>query len=151
MDSINEEYYLLDELSKIVYSTRFDGYGKLVDQNGNPVSDEIDLKYDFYLIYNHAYCFADDGLTEAIVGDDYEPFFILKSYEMFNFLIKQMIEEYKMYNDIGTGNVSYHPYEKMAEYLFSETKYEFVNTKEVIINYLKTIYDFEKGKRRVKV
>ena len=141
--------YLLDELGSIVYGYRYKD-GRRVDKEGNPVSDEINIKDSFYLLYNHAYCYADDPSVELTVGDDYEPFYILKSYDEFNFLINTMLMEYRVFNDVGTGKVSYFPYEKMAEYLFSEEKYENDNTKKTIIDYLTTVFDLEDCKKRVK-
>ena len=145
-----EDYsYLLDELSDIVYGYRYK-YGVLVDKNDEPVSDDINKKNGFYLLYNHAYCFADDTNTESTVREDYEPFFILKSYDMFNFLINTMLMEYQVYNDVGTGKVNYFPYEKMAEYLFSGEEHEYNDTKKTIIDYLTTVFDLEDCKKRVK-
>ena len=150
MNSKREDYsYLLDELSSIVYGYRCKE-GVLVDENDEPVSDDINKKDAFYLLYNHAYTYADTYATEDTVGDDYEPFFVLKSYDEFNFLINTMLREYQVFNDVGTGKVSYYPYEKMAEYLFSGEEYEFNDTKKTIINYLETVFDLEENKRGYK-
>ena len=159
MISRKEDYsYLLNELGK--YSNNFKLLdGKIVDNNGKEFEDEsIVTKIKFYLLYANAYKYNDDNSfrDEDILDGDYYQGLILCSYDMFNYLINVFIKEYQVYGDIGTGNVIYYPYQKMADYLIGKNfvgdHYYFQpeQAKETVIDYIKTVFDLENCKRRVK-
>ena len=159
MISQREDYsYLLDELSKISGMYRL-YYGKIVDLNGEEFKDEtIKDKVEFYILYSYAYQKNDGhwGINEDVFDGDYYQAMILCSYNMFNYLINIFLKEYQVYGDIGTGNISYFPYEKAANYLLgiAEAEENMHSTsevsKEITINYLNSVFDLKDYKKRVK-
>ena len=154
MISKRQDYsYLLDELRNIShqYSLNFD-YG-IIDKNGEIQHDEhITTKFKFYMIYCLAYKKMDETKekkSKECVIDKETIDRALASYGMFNYLVNTCIAEYRIYDDIGTGKVSYIPYEPLANFFF-ENDYR----REVLINYLNNELDYvfsdENGKKRVK-
>ena len=147
--------YLLDEMSTIYENARFKD-GMLIDKDDNHVSADVDNKFSFYLLYMETYREIDDPSIEATVREDYEPFYIAKSYNMFNTIINILLMEYQVYGDINTSKVNYYPYEKAIDYLFRGEygKYaveEILEArKATIINFLESVFNLKDCKRRVK-
>lgn len=73
----------------------------------------------------------------------------LSNYDVFNYFLNTCVDEYMLYDDIGTGKVVYVPYQPLADYFFSNPF-----RKEVLVNYVKNEllekYNNEETKKRVK-
>ena len=56
----------------------------------------------------------------------------LASYGLFNYFLNTCVGEYRIFDDIGTGKVTYIPYQPIADYFFSDPM-----KKEVLMTFLK--------------
>lgn len=152
MISKKEDYsYLLDELRSTSYRYYWDTIGRVVNKDREEQTDEsIISSTDFYMTYCIAYLMMEkkDNNVEIKIDRAFMDR-ALTSYGAFNYLINTIISEYRVYGDIGTGKVSYIPYQQMADYLFLNE-----DIKTIVMEYLKNklnyIFDEEKSKVRVK-
>lgn len=152
MVSKKEDYsYLLDELREVSKYYYWDKIGRIVDIDGNEqFDDDIVIKTDFYTEYCFAYK-AMDEYNETVKTKINREFIdrALTSYGAFNYFINTCIAEYRVYSDIGTGKVSYIPYQVLADYFFQNEA-----IKETLMEYLKHVLDYvfdeEKSYGRVK-
>ena len=135
MVSRKEDYsYLLDDLREISQEYHWDVVGRVVDNNGVEQNDEVIItKTDFYMGYCFAYRAFEQSKDNTPIKVDRA--FIeraLSSYGAFNYLINTCLGEYRVYNTVGTGKVSYVPYQALADHIFN---YDLL--KDSLINYLK--------------
>ncbi len=153
MVSIEKDYSdLLKEL--IWFSNNFKfKLGEIVGLDGKKFEDESDeTKVAFYLLYAEAYkynyviCSMKD---EDIFDGDFYQALIACSYDEFNYMINGLLKEYQEYGDIGTGNIEYNQYQRMADYMTGKVSNK-EYAKATTITYLKTVFDLEDSKRGVK-
>lgn len=154
MISKRQDYsHLLDNLRNIShqYSLNFDY--DVIDKNGVLQQDErIVNSFKFYMLYCMAYKRMDEikeNNSKECVMDKETINRALASYGMFNYLINTCIAEYRIYGDIGTGRVSYIPYESVADFFF-ENAYRKEMLKNFFNNELASILNDENIKKRVR-
>ncbi len=132
MSSRKDYRYLLEELRDYVYNYSINQNGEVIDKSGNIVNDELTIaNVDFLIEYSMAYETFDEKSAndKNKVNISYGER-VLSSYGVFNNLINNLVSEYNVYGYIGTGYVSYSPYQDIAEYLFN-------NSYRILIKYLK--------------
>lgn len=148
-----EDYsYLLDDLRNISEEYHWDAIGRIVDKEGKEQDDDyIVNKTDFYMYYTYAYRALDydKDSNKAVKVDRAYIERALTSYGAFNYFINTCVGEYRIYGEIGTGNVTYVPYQPLADYFFNDE-----GNKEILLDYLYQelgyIFKDETNKRRVK-
>ena len=153
MISKKEDYsYLLDDLRSISYNYYLNYNGDIINKNGKIEKDDrIKLCVDFYALYCMAYKKMNDIKEKSPKKNiDRETIIrALASYEIFNYLINICIAEYRLYGDIGTGIVSYIPYEPLFDFFFEDNC-----RKETLVKYLNNeldnVLNDENTKKRVK-
>lgn len=112
----------LDELRLFSKNYRISEKGEIVDKEGNVVTDQhIIRKTKFYILY----CLAYKALDEATKMEEVEMNQnlidrALGNYSLFNYLINVAIAEYQIYDEIGTGILTYLPYEQAAAFFFED-------------------------------
>lgn len=135
MISLNKDYsYLLDKIREEV--------------NRNPLNVRLDdNEYGLYYTFAYNYFYAYIYLLEKRnipVGDNIRDV-IFSDYNTFNSFINNCVKEYEMFDEIGTGKVTYFPYQELADFLYVEKRRNIKN----FIN--KTILSKnENEKRQVK-
>ena len=144
--------YLLDDLREASYKYYVNNNGEILDINGEIQNDERVIRnVKFYILYCMAYKNMDD-MNKTKTSNVIEKELInraLASYGMFNYLINICIAEYRLYDEIGTGKITYAPYQKVADFFFeNETR------KAFLVDYLASnfeeICEIENAKKRVK-
>ena len=126
--------------------------GDILDINGEIQNDEQVIRnVKFCLLYCMAYKNMDD-MNEKKKANISEIEVIkraLASYGMFNYLINVCIAEYRLYDDIGTGKITYAPYQQLADFFFeNETRKSFLV--DYLVNNFEEIREIENTKKRVK-
>ena len=141
----NEDYtYLLTKLREIANTKYFE-----LDR------DEIDNDtFVTYSMFCQYYCYAYANLLKMRDNKEYliDRNLVdqaLTSYQIFNYFINLCTHEYMIYDDIGTGNITYMPYQPLADFFF-ENK----DKKEILMRYLRkelsNVFGKEVIKKRVK-
>ncbi len=109
--------YLLDELRSISNEYHLNVNGKVVNNNGEEKDDSrLIANIKFYIVYCMAYRFADSVYNENKENNSINR--ALTNYGMFNSFVNNCLGEYRIYGDIGTGNVKYVPYQALADFFF---------------------------------
>ena len=77
--------------------------------------------YKFSIVYCLAYrtLYRMDSIDPADNMDNYYIAKALSDYGIFNSFMNNCINEYNIYGDVGTGKISYAPYESLALYIFN--------------------------------
>ena len=142
---------LLDELRDISYNYYMNTKGEVIDKDGNVQDDEhINIKTKFYILYCMAYKALDEMNKQESLSKIDRQFIdrALTTYGMFDYFINVCIAEYRIYDEIGTGIVTYLPYKPLADFFFENNA-----RKMILFNYLKSeilSLEEENSKRRVK-
>lgn len=110
---VTEEYYTKKDINEEVYSTSI-------------------------VMFSQLYCLAyryKNGIVGQVSNDKKNEFayYALNDYNTFNSFINNCVNEYRMYNELGTGKVLYVPYQELADFFFSDNYY-----KSVLTNYLRS-------------
>lgn len=117
--------------------------------NSNYQNDE---KVFVNSMFAKCYCYAymrgvynqDNFLINKDLVDE-----VLSNHKVFNYFINTCIMEYNIYGEVGSGKITYAPYQRLADFFFEDE-----NRKEILINYLqseiKDVFNIEKAKIRVK-
>ena len=113
----------LRNLRTVAENLKVDNNSILVDKNGEVEKNEGNIiRMKFCILYVLAYkkflesidnkgtFEVNDGFVERVLSD----------YNIYRSIINNSIVEYNMYNQIGTGNISYFPYQVLANSLFNE-------------------------------
>ena len=98
------------------------------------LDDETLYTYSvFYKVYTFAYAYLLKNKNKAKVTVNKKMVEkALSSYVIFNYFINTCATEYEIYNDIGTGDITYEPYQPLADFFFINP-----DNKELLISYLK--------------
>lgn len=130
-----EDYsYLLDNLRDIAYNYYLYYNGDIIGKDGKVKTDErLKTCVKFYMLY----CLAYKNMMDMQENNpnkyiDRETIIrALASYDMFNYFINTCVGEYCIYDEIGTGMVTYNPYQPLADFFFEDE-----SRKESLMNYL---------------
>lgn len=112
----------LEELQIISRNYQLDLIGDVFDNEDKIQTDEnICLKTSMYFAYCNAYKNYINEIEKPLKVDDIAIYTrALYDYGVFNSFISNCIIEYRMYNHIGTGKISYNPYYDIAEFFFKD-------------------------------
>ena len=98
------------------------------------------------IMFSSIYCLAYRNM-HGVVGEmdnkkkqEYT-YYALNDYGTFNSFINNCVNEYRMYNDIGTGNVLYIPYQELADFFFNDVYYKSI-LKNYVITQLEDIINY---------
>ena len=143
---------LLDMLRDFSYNLYVNKMGIVVDIEGEEVNNERYITLtQFYSLYCLAYKDLDERKENKPIKKIDRKFVdrALSSYGTFNYFINTLIGEYRIYDDIGTGKVTYEPYQPIADFFFNN-----MAKKEILMTFLKNeiknVFDEEKTNKRVK-
>ena len=139
---------LLDELRDISNNYYMNNNGEIINKDGEIVNDEeIISKTKLYILYCMAYKVIDEANKKESIKVIDKAFITraLTSYGMFNYFINVCLGEYRIYDDIGTGMVSYVPYQPLADFFF-ENDFR----KEILLDYLKKKLDVKEDQKKNK-
>ncbi len=144
--------YLLDNLRDLSRVYSLDLTGEVINKDGQVENNERvknSLKFD--ILYCMAYRKM-DTYREKNPSNTFDRQTVdraLASYGMFTYFINTCVGEYGIYDDIGTGEVTYIPYQPLADFFFEDE-----TRKEILMNYLrdelKNVFENESDKKRVK-
>ena len=112
----------LEELQNICRNYQLDLIGDVFDNENKIQTDEnICLKTSMYFAYCNAYKYYIYEMERPLKADDNAIYTrALYDYGIFNSFISNCVIEYRMYNHIGTGKISYYPYYDIADFFFKE-------------------------------
>ena len=123
--------------------------GKVVNDQGEVVNDDhIITNTTFYSLYCMAYKSFDEVKNNKQVEVIDRAFVdrALSTYGLFNYFLNTCVGEYRIFDEIGTGNVTYEPYQPIADYFFSDPM-----KKEVLMSFLKNELKDVFGNEHVRV
>ncbi len=113
--------YLLDNLKQVASHYYFNNEGLIVSYDGRVEKDfRIVINAEFYNLYRRAYKELMEKGCDCKISENNRDLVnhMLMDYDKFNYFINTCIGEYQLYNDIGTGKVSYIPYQSLADFFF---------------------------------
>ena len=112
---------LLDNLKIIVDNYSYDSIGQIIDKNGKVYDDER-IATDLMFYYQYAMAFnrldSEDEVDDTICNDKKFANCVLTSYGIFNSFINNCAAEFRIFEDIGTGKITYAPYQQLADFFF---------------------------------
>ena len=124
----------LRNLKTVAENLKVNNEGVVVDNNGEPEKNEGNIiRMKFCILYVYAYKQFLENIENMGTFEVNDEFIerVLSDYEVYHSFINNSIIEYNMYNGIGTRNISYLPYQVLANSLFSR------NNIQTVTNYLK--------------
>ncbi len=129
---------LLDELKSAYFNYFLDSDGILYNNNYEETNDE---KAKAEVMFSMIYWLFFEKMYELKKGkENVSPneciHLAFNDYNIFNSFMNICILEYQMYDDIGTGNTIYYPYEQMADFFFNEP-----GNKKVLKHYLDIVME----------
>lgn len=125
---------LLNNLRMIAENFKINEEGFVVDQNGEQETNEANIiRMKFCVLYVSAYKHLLESFDNKLTYVINEEFVnrALSDYGVFRSFINNCVIEYNMYNTVGTGNISYFPFQALADELVN------IRTKDFLIDYLK--------------
>ncbi len=153
MSLARQDYY--DNLSKLRFY--FENFtinvdGTVMDKKGQEVTDEKIITNTKFLFL---YCLAYKNRMELISGEPInainEEYFkkVLSDYKAFGLFMNICVNEYHVYDDVGTGNTIYFPFDAFIScFLRNEA------SKKILVDYIDHEIDnvsyLENGKKLVK-
>ena len=119
------DYSLLLDILRYAHDNyKFTKDGSVINNYGK---EEKNSKLITNVKFSYLYCLA---YKKMIINND-SNILALTDYSTFNSFMNICLNEYKIYSDIGTGNILYFPYQDLAAFIFED-----ISRKKLLFDYL---------------